>query len=389
MRALSTITSALTAVALAFLPALALTACGGGAKAPVAATVKVPAEEQAQAIPPCPESILPGGDPLEAAAFEGKPVVRVCVVGGTEESRRQAQKAIDLRPSELATGERVRADLAAIMKLGAFDDAAAYGLRVQAGRSVVLFYAVHDRPLIAEIGVEGAKTVGDSVVNAKLPLQKGNPYDPAKLNDFAQAVRDEYRTSGFDSCRVKVVSEPIAGTPGRVRVRILVDEGPLWKLTKIDFRGNKRVAPAELKKASTLEIGQPFWQDRVDHAALLITMLYYDRGFVDIRVTPENGAAAGAPGAVPITFVIEEGDVHTIGTVHVSKLGAPVEKELVEKVLRARPKQVFSRSAIVEDIERLKAYFTRQSQQVEVTPLTEVDKKKKTIDLTFQVEPAH
>lgn len=382
MRALFS-TSAVTMLA------LALAACGGGTKVPVAPTVKAPAEEQAQAVPPCPESILPGGDPLEAAAFEGKPVVRVCVVGGTEESRRSAQKAIDLKPSELATGERVRADLATIMKLGSFDDAAAYGLRVQAGRSVVLFYAVHDRPLIAEIGVEGAKLVGDSAVNAKLPLQKGNPYDPAKLNDFAQAVRDEYRTSGFDSCRVKVVSEPVAGTPARVRVRLVVDEGPLWKLTKLDFRGNKRVGAADLKKISTLEVGQPFWQDRVEHAALLITALYYDRGFVDVRVTSENGATAAAPGATPITFVIEEGDVHTIGAVHVSKLGAPVEKELVEKVLRARPKQVFSRSAIVEDIERLKAYFARQSQQVEVTPLTEVDKKKKTIDLNFQIEPAH
>lgn len=360
---------------------LALSGCGGAA---TVAPAKPPPAPAAQPIPPCPESILPGGDPLEAAAFEGRPVVRVCVVGGTEESRRTAQRTIDLRPSELATGERVRADLEALMKLGTFDDASAYGLRVQQGKSVVLFYAVHDRPRIAEIGFAGAKVLGDASLNAKLPFAKESPYEPAKVNVVAQAVRDEYRARGYESCSVKLVTEP-AATPGAVRVRIEVDEGPLWQLTKIDFRGNKRISEAELRKVSGLKVGQPFVREEVERAGLLVSALYYERGFVDLRLRTENGTTA-APGALPVTFVIEEGDVHTLGALHTSKLGAPVEKELLEKVVRARPKQVFARSQIVEDIERLKAWFARKGQQVEVVPTTSVDTKKKTVDLTFEIE---
>jgi hypothetical protein len=38
------------------------------------------------------------------------------------------------------------------------------------------------------------------------------------------------------------------------------------------------------------------------------------------------------------------------------------------------------------NIERIKAFFARTKQAVEVTPLTEIDAPKKTIDVTFQVE---
>lgn len=369
------------ALALGLAVGSSVAACGGK---PAAVTPpKPPAASATAPIPPCPETVVPGGDPLEATAFEGKPVVRVCVVGGTEASRRVAQRAIDARPSELAIGERVRADLETILKLGVFDDASAYGLRVQEGASFMLLYAVHERARIAEIGFHGANVLGDAALDAKLTIQKGSPYDPAKVNAIAQGVRDEYRARGYDSCRVKLVTEPAA--PGHVRVRIEVDEGPLWRLTKIDFRGNERVGVAELRKASRLKVGQPFVQDEVELAGLLVSALYYDRGMVNVRLRTEDGAAANQ-GAHPIAFVIEEGDVFTIGALHATKLGAPVEKELLEKTLRSRPKQVFSRSAIVDDIERVKAYFARQNQQVEVLPITALDPKTKTIDLTFQIE---
>jgi outer membrane protein insertion porin family len=360
---------------------LALAACGGGS---VATTPKPVAGAARPPVPPCPDAIVPGGDPLESAAFEGKPVVRVCVVGGTEASRQNAQRAIDLRASDIFSVERVRADLEAIMKLGTFDDAAAFGLRVQQGTSVVLLYSVRDRPRIAAIGFEGAKVLGDAALNAKLPIDKESPYDPAKVNVIAQAVRDEYRMRGYGSARVKLVAEPIGAAQDHVRVRLEVEEGPLWRFTKVDFKGNKKIGVAELRKAAGLEVGKPIVQEEVDRAGLVLSAFYYDRGFVAVRLDSE--AAETVDGGIAVTFTIEEGDVHTIGSLHATKLGAPVEKELLDKAVRSRPKQAFSRATVVQDIERVKAFFTAKNQNVEVTPLTQVDEKKKTVDLTFQIE---
>jgi outer membrane protein insertion porin family len=358
---------------------------GCAAKPPVVATPKpAPAAPAKPAVPPCPETIVPGGDPLEAAGFEGKPVVRVCVIGGSEASRQAAQRAIELHPSDVFSAERMRADLGAILNLGIFDDAAAYGLRVQQGAGVALLYSVHERPHIAHIGFEGAKVFGDAALDAKLSVAKDVPYDAASASQVALTVRDEYRKRGYEAARVVVVTEPVAGSPDHINVRLKVDEGMQSRFAKIELKGNKKVPEAELRKAAALEEGKPFVRDELERAALLVSALYYDRGFVQVRVETEVGAA-NAKGQVPTTFVIDEGDVYSISALHVTKLGAPLEKELLDKVVRARPKQVFVRTKVVEDLERVNAFFAARNERVTVNPLTEIDPKKKTIDLTFEI----
>jgi outer membrane protein assembly factor BamA len=364
--------------------ASALTACGAK-PAPVAAAK--PAVPEAQAVPPCPESILPGGDPLESAAFEGMPVVRMCLVGGSEASRKSAERVTLLHAGDTLTGNRVRADLDGLMKLGIFDDVSAFGLRVQQGASAVVFYSVHDRPRVADIAFEGAKVLGDTALVSKLPIAKGSPYDPLRVSMVAQAVRDEYHLRGYEACRVVLVTEPVPmpnGAPSEVRVRIKVDEGPLWRLAKLEFRGNKKVSEADLRKAAGLTVGQPFVKDEIERASLVLSSLLYDRGLIAMRIQPEQGVP-DASGNVAFTFVIEEGDVHTVSALHVTKLGAPLEKEILEKVIKTRPKQVFSRGQLVEDIARMKAFFTKRGQEVEIEPETNVDAAKHSIDVTLAV----
>jgi outer membrane protein insertion porin family len=365
---------------------LTLAVAGCASKPPAAAPAPPPVAAPAP-LPACPEAILPGGDPLESEGFEGKPIVRVCVVGGSAESTKGVARVGLLQAGDTFTADRVRADLEGLLRLGTFDDASAYGLRVRQGEGVVLFYALHDRPRVAQIGFEGAKVLGDATLSAKLPIERGGPFDPVRVTTIAQAVREEYRLRGYDSCRVVVVTEPVPSVAGAssVRVRIKVDEGPLSRLSKIEFRGNQAVPEADLRKVAALKVGQPFVQDEVDRALLELSALMYDRGLVQMRVNVEP-SAKDPSGAVPLTFVVEEGAVHTIGALHVTKLGAMFERELLDKVLRARPKQVFSRSALVADMERVKAFFAKRGQSVEIVPLTEVDSQKKTVALTLQID---
>src|SRR4051812_2467446 len=71
-----------------------------------------------EAVPACPSTIVPGGDPLEAAGFEGKSIARVCLVGGSEESRKAAERVSLLHAGDTLAATRVRAGLDGLMKLG-------------------------------------------------------------------------------------------------------------------------------------------------------------------------------------------------------------------------------------------------------------------------------
>jgi outer membrane protein insertion porin family len=372
-------TSFLVASAIAAAGVTSAAGCGGAPPPAVTPAPKAPASAEA-AVTSCPTSLAPGGDPLEAESFEGKRITRVCILG-TEAAKTSAARAVASKEGDTFALDRARADLEAIMALGHFEDAQAHGIRSQG--SVVLLYTVKERPRVADIAVVGAKSLGDAALTAKLPIEKGAAYEPSKVNVVAQAIRSEYRSRGYDACKVKLVTETVG--EGQVRVRIAVDEGPLWKYSKIELKGASKVPEADLRKAAALTAGKTFVQDEVDRAAHLMSAVYYDRGFVQVRLNVERGAV-GADGGVPVTFTIEEGDRYAIGALHATKAGAPVEKELLEKVVRLKPKQTFGRTLVVEDMERIKKFFAAREQTVEINPQTKIDEKKKTIDLTFEIE---
>ena len=361
---------------------LTLVLLGCAANAPVVSPK--PAAPAAEVVPPCPDSIAPGGDASSADAFEGKRVARVCVVGGGEASRTAAERVLLLHTGDAYSASRVRADLEGLMKLGTLDDVAVYGLPARQGANVTVLYAIRDRPRIADIAFEGVKVMADSEAVKQLPLAKGTPYQPMRINAVAQSVRNEYIARGFEACRVVLVTEPADGFPAQVHVRIKVDEGPLWRLSQLTFRGNKKITEADLRKAADLTVGQPYVKKEIERATLKLTAMLLDRGLIAMHLDPEQGAVDDK-GNVPFAFAVEEGDVHTISALHITGLGAPLEPEILGKVMRARPKQVFSRAALIEDIARVKELFKKRGQPVEIDPATEIDSIKHTVDFTLEV----
>ncbi|MDB4945157.1 MAG: yaeT [Labilithrix sp.] len=373
----------LTTSALAALLALASAACEG----PPANT---PKKAAAAELPACPDRLTDVGDPADSAALEGKKIARTCVgvVGTPEASRKNAEKVKLLETGDLLTSSRVRTDLLALMKLGVYDDVAAYGIATKDGQGVVLVYALRDRPLVADFGVDGAKLLDEGgKLSEKLPVPKGQPLDRVKVTAIAQAMRDEYLSRGYNSCKAVVVTEPVAAAAGgieQVKVRIKVEEGAQQHLGKLDFKGNKRLQAAELTKAAKLKVGDPYVAEEAQRARLEVTALYFDRGFVAVNVDLKEGTP-DAQGNVPLTMTIEEGEPHVIKSLHVGGAGAPYEKEILEKVVKARPRTTFSRAALLVDIDKIREFFAGKGQKVEVMPRTEIDPKTKTVDLTFEV----
>lgn len=369
---------------LPWIAVVSLVACGGTTPAPAPPPKVAP---PADAAPTCPTELGQGGDPIEAESYEGKTISRVCILG-TEEAKKEAARSVSAKEGDTYSVDRVRADLDALLHLGTLDDASTYGIR--AGRdAMMLVYAVHARPRIADIAVTGAKVLGDATLTSKLPLQADARFDPGAVNVFAQAIREEYRTRGYDSCTVTLVSEP-AGDPaaGKVKVRIVVTEGPRLYVSKVELKGNAKVKEPDLRKAIAIDDKAPFDRTKIELATQKVSAVYYDRGMIQIRARPSTSSPA-TDGGIVVTFTVDEGDVYAVGDVHATKLGAPVEKELLDKVVKLRPKQPFSRQTVIDDMERIKAFFAKSKQAVEIVPTTNIDEKKKTVSLTFEIEQAH
>ena len=334
------------------------------------------------AAPRCPDKAPPlDADPQSAAALDGKIVERVCVIGTTTpEGLADVTKALITKPGDKIDANKVRDDITALVKLQLLDDVSVFA--DPAGDKIILVYDVKERPRIAEVVFEGATVLGQQGLAGKIPLEKKRPLDRSEVRALVNGLRDEYQHRGYGAAKVDAVVEPAPN--GMVRVKIVVVEGPQWKLAKLVFKNASKVKEADLKKASDLLEGQTFDDEKIEKAVLALSALYFDRGMLEVRIEePKKDAASD--GAVTITITINEGEVYKVGTVKIGKLGEKMDKELQAK-MKTKPKQVFDRSVLLADVDRIKETFKAKNQKVEVLPRTELDAKTHTVNLLLDVE---
>ena len=365
--------------------AIALVACGPGPTAEPKTESSKPLKVTGAECPPRPPAIDTAADKI--AAVTGKKIAKMCLYGIEGDPRATAQKVLRSHEGDPLDIERVREDIGALLKTGVVDDVSISALPGEAGvDGVVLAYVIKERPRIAEVGFEGAKVFEKEGLTSKISLEKMRPLVMAEVHDLVAAMRDEYNRRGYRSVKIDVKLED--ATPGLVKLKFVVNEGPQWKIGKVTFKGEKQITEADLKKAvaTDLKEGIPFDDEKIDHASQAVNALYFDKGMIQARVDRTTGEP-DKDGNTPLAFVIEEGDVYRVGAVKLGKLAAADEKTLLGK-LKTKPKQVFNRSILVDDVKTLTDAFAARGQKVEVLPRTDIDAKKKTLDLTLDVEAA-
>lgn len=354
-------------------------ACGPG---PTAET-KAPAPPVKKAAADCPVR-PPTADatPGKIETVAGKHIAKMCLFGIDGDARTQAQKALRSHEADPLDLEKVREDIGALLKTGVVDDVAISALPVE--NEVILIYVLKERPRIAEVGFEGATVFEKEGLTGKIAMEKLRPLVMAEVRDLIAAMKEEYGRRGYRSAKIDSKIEN-AG-PGLVKLKFVVVEGPQWKIGKVAFKGAKSVADKDLKKASGLEEGTPFDDEKIERATMAITSVFLDKGMISARIDRQN-AEPDKDGNTPLTFVVEEGDVFRIGNIKLGKLAAADEKALLGK-LKSKPKQVFNRSVLMDDVKTLTETFAARGQKVDVLPRTDVDGKKKTLDVTLDVEAA-
>ncbi len=358
---------------------LSLLACGPGPTA----EPKTEASKPKPPVADCPaKPTAPDADFTMIGQVAGKRIAKMCLYGLEGDGRTTAQKALRSHEGDPLDLEKVREDIGALIKTGTVDDVAISAM--PSGEEVVLLYALKERPRIAEVGFEGANVFEKEGLTGKIAMEKLRPLVPSEVSDLVTAMREEYGRRGYRS--VKIESKTESAGPGLVRLKFIVNEGPQWKIGKLTFKGTKQVSEADLKKALALEPSTPFDEEKIDRGMLAMQSLYFDRGMINVRID----RAAGEPdkdGSTPLTFTVEEGDVFRVGAIKLGKLAAGDEKALLGK-LKTKPKAVFNRGTLVEDVKTLTETFAARGQKVDVIPRTDVDAKKKTLDITLDVEAA-
>jgi len=291
------------------------------------------------------------------------------------------------------THQKVEESLRALYATGFFRDVE---LR-RDGNTLVI--AVRERPSIESFELKGNKDIKTEDLQKSLKnvgLATGKTFDRSVLEDVKQYLTDQYFSRGKYAVRVDAKVEDVAGN--KVKITIDIKEGKRARIRQINFVGDTKYPPKEILE--TLELHTPNWlswykqDDRYSRESLQgdlekLRSFYMDRGYANFQIDSTQVAIAPEKDDIFITVNVTEGDVYTVSEVKLAGTFVVPEEEL-RKLLFVQPGQVYSRKLATTTQEAIGYRLGAAGYAfAKIEPVPTTDNEKKTVSLTFFIDPGN
>jgi outer membrane protein insertion porin family len=326
---------------------------------------------------PGPSAVVPGGEVVQTIEIEGNQRIEAATV--------RSYLAIGVGdPFDPVELDR---SLKNLFATGLFDDVV---LRRQGGALVV---SVVENPIINRIAFEGNRRLEDDVLESELQLRPRVVYTRSRVQNAVSRILELYRRNGRFAATVepKVIELP----QNRVDLVFEINEGPLTKVARIVFIGNREFDDGDLR--DVIQTKEAAWYrflssddtydpDRVAFDQELLRRFYLARGYADFNVRSALAELTPDGQRFVITFTVEEGQRYDFGKIAIESRVPDLEPEQLRELLQTESGEVYNADevedsivAVTEEIGELGYAFA------EVVPVPEKHDAERTIDLTYVI----
>ena len=262
-----------------------------------------------------------------------------------------------------------------------------------------LVIVVRERPSIESFEITGNKDIKTEDLEKSLRsvgLATGKTFDRSVLEEVQGYLTDQYFSRGKYAVRIDPRVEEVPGN--KVRIKIEVVEGKRARIRQINLVGNTAYDDEELLEA--FELRTPNWlswyrqDDRYSRESLqgdieALQSWYQDRGYANFAVESTQVAIAPEKDDIFITINVREGEVYKVGEVKLAGTMKVPEEEL-KRLLLVQPGQTYSRKLITQTQELLSFRLGVEGYAfAKIDPVPQADEEKKTVNLTFFVDPGN
>ena len=262
-----------------------------------------------------------------------------------------------------------------------------------------LVIVVRERPSIESFEITGNKDIKTEDLEKSLRsvgLATGKTFDRSVLEEVQGYLTDQYFSRGKYAVRIDPRVEEVPGN--KVRIKIEVVEGKRARIRQINLVGNTAYDDEELLEA--FELRTPNWlswyrqDDRYSRESLqgdieTLQSWYQDRGYANFAVESTQVAIAPEKDDIFITINVREGEVYKVGEVKLAGTMKVPEEEL-KRLLLVQPGQTYSRKLITQTQELLSFRLGVEGYAfAKIDPVPQADEEKKTVNLTFFVDPGN
>jgi outer membrane protein insertion porin family len=177
-----------------------------------------------------------------------------------------------------------------------------------------IIYAIHkgNRRKVDSVAFQGNRHIDDDELLLHVPVKKGGMISHGKYSEqlvhrSINNIQTVYKNAGYS--QAKVVPQIAAESNGDIKLRFIVDEGPLDVVESFRIEGNASLPPEKLtpRGAMNLGPGKPYSQIRVQEDRNNILATYLDLGYLNASFNSLAKPSESDPHRLDVVYKIIEG----------------------------------------------------------------------------------
>ena len=208
--------------------------------------------------------------------------------------------------------------------------------------------------LVDSVSISGTRTIDTAELGEIAGSISGSEFND-DADEMRERIRSQFQDHGYvqveiGKFEIKVI-DPLA-SPKPVRLETEVNEGPLCRLSSIEFTGNHFISSKELRAMFPLKTGDIFEKAKIAGGLQNLMRSLDSRGFLDSSAVP---AITFSGSTVKLDIDIQEGPQYHMGKLEV--IGPPEAAEKLKARWAPDPGAVFDRSYVAGFLEENSALF--------------------------------
>lgn len=319
----------------------------------------------------------------------GKEIISKVLISGNRFIEEDAVLfAIRTKPGEEFSPQMLQEDLKRIYQMGYFKDIQITSEDTERGKKIT--FHVEEKPMVKAVQIQGNKKVKINDIEEVLEIKVRTILDLNKVTGDVTRIKKIYLDKGYFRADVSYKVKPMPD--GMVGVDYSIKEGDIIKVKKVTFSGNKSISGRKISKVmetreksfTSLFTTKGIYKDEgLEKDTERIMAYYYSKGFLLVEV--EKPTVAFNKKGINIHINIIEGPKFTIGSIDFDG-DLIYDKIILRSKIKAVSGKTFNGQKLNDDLVALRAlYAERGFAFADITPLTNINDKEKTVDLSFKI----
>ncbi|MGD0346228.1 MAG: outer membrane protein assembly factor BamA [Terracidiphilus sp.] len=349
-----------------------------------------------------------------AVAQTADTIDQIRVIGNRRIPKETILARMFTHPGDTYDPISIERDFHSLWNTGYFED-----LRIEredSEKGIILNVFVREKASIREINYKGLNSVTQSDVldrfkKDKVPLSVESQYDPTKVTQAETVIKQLLAEHGHQFATIKADVKTIP--PASVQVNFNIKEGPVVKVGKIGFVGNRHISSLDLRRSmkNLKPIGIPYsiiFEDlfaqtydssKLEEDTERVRQAYRDKGYANAAVEEPKTQIRDEGGLnwftfrprrgkrIDIQLTIEEGGRYRLGAITFTGNKQITNLKALRATFAIKDGDWFNATAIGKGLDNLKkAYGSLGYINFGAVPKLETDEQKKTVSMNIDID---